>query len=120
MQQACAGITNHDPNVIAEALRRYPFHTAHSCQCGRQTPSTPLHPRCAASSSTAKRVVIAMKVPAYGRLFKPGGLDGYASSWDIRCRSQGFSVVMIAVETVAQLEQNVSMAGLSSHFLLRK
>jgi len=35
----------------------------------------PLHPRCAASSSTAKRGVIAMKVPAYGR-FKPGGLEG--------------------------------------------
>lgn len=72
------GITgHHDPQVIAEGLRRYPFHTTlipvNAADKHHPRPFLPVVLPLAQQKNVG---VIAMKVPAYGRLFKPGGLDG--------------------------------------------
>jgi len=67
---------HHDPNVIAEALRRYPFHTT-LIPVNAVDKHHP-HPFIPAVLPVAQQQnvgVIAMKVPGL-RLFKPGGLEG--------------------------------------------
>jgi aryl-alcohol dehydrogenase-like predicted oxidoreductase len=57
-----------------------------------------------------KTGVIAMKVPAYGRLFKPGVLDGMHQAMGYALSQKGVHCCIIAAETLAQLEHNVSVA----------
>ncbi|ACK72673.1 aldo/keto reductase [Gloeothece citriformis PCC 7424] len=106
------GITgHHNPEIIVEGLRRYVFDTA-------------LVPINAAdkhhSSSFIKKVlpvaqekntgIIAMKVPAYGRLFKPGVLDGMGQAMGYALSQSGVSCCIIAADTLSQLEENVRVA----------
>jgi aryl-alcohol dehydrogenase-like predicted oxidoreductase len=107
-----AGITgHHEPNIIVEGLRRYNFDTT-------LIPVNAVeihHPR-----SFIPRVlpvarekgigVIAMKVPAYGRLFKPGVLDGMHQAMGYTLSQAGVHCCVIAAETVAQLESNLEVA----------
>ena len=53
---------------------------------------------------------IAMKVPAYGRLFKPGGLDGMHQALGYAMSQAGVHCCVVAAETIAQLEQNINAA----------
>lgn len=106
------GITgHHEPAIIAEGLRRYPFDAA----------LIPLnaadkhHPRPFASTvlplARQKNVgVIAMKVPAYGRLFRPGVLDSMHQAIGYTLSLAGVHCCVIAAESVAQLEHNVAVA----------
>lgn len=54
--------------------------------------------------------VIAMKVPAYGQLLKPGGLEGMHQAMGYALSVPGVHCCIIAAETVPQLEHNVSVA----------
>ena len=54
--------------------------------------------------------VIAMKVPAYGHLFKPGDLDGMQQALGYTLSQPGVHCCVIAAETIAQLESNVKVA----------
>jgi aryl-alcohol dehydrogenase-like predicted oxidoreductase len=107
-----AGITgHHDPTIIAEGLRRYPFDTA-------------LIPINAADKHTPKPFItevlplalqknigiLAMKIPAYGRLFKPGVLEGMHQAMGYALSQKGVHCCIIAAEDVAILEQNVRAA----------
>lgn len=106
------GVTgHHNPDIIVKALQRYPFDTA-------------LVPINAADKHTAKSFiktvlpvaqqknigVIAMKVPAYGRLFKPGVLTGMSEAMGYALSQTGVSTCIIAAETIANLEENVTVA----------
>lgn len=51
-----------------------------------------------------------MKVPAYGRLLKPGVLEGMHQVMGYALSQAGVHCCIIAAETVPQLEQNVSVA----------
>jgi aryl-alcohol dehydrogenase-like predicted oxidoreductase len=51
-----------------------------------------------------------MKVPAYGRLFKPGGLTGMEQALGYTMSQPGVHCCVIAAETVSQLENNVKIA----------
>ncbi|GET40096.1 aldo/keto reductase [Microseira wollei NIES-4236] len=51
-----------------------------------------------------------MKVPAYGRLFKPGVLDGMHQAFGYALSQPGVHCAIIAAETVAQLESNIGVA----------
>ncbi|MBD2525044.1 aldo/keto reductase [Nostoc sp. FACHB-133] len=107
-----AGITgHHDPQVIAEGLRRYPFHTT----LIPVNAADQHHPRpfiqVVLPVAQEKNVgVIAMKVPAYGRLFKPGGLTGMEQALGYTMSQPGVHCCVIAAETIAQLESNVKIA----------
>lgn len=51
-----------------------------------------------------------MKVPAYGRLFQPGGLTGMPQALGYALSQAGVHSAIIAAETVAQLQENVRAA----------
>ena len=107
-----SGITgHHEPEVIAEGLRRYPFHTTlipiNAADKHHPRPFIPVVLPVAQQQNVA---VIAMKVPAYGRLFKPGGLEGMHQALGYTLSQSGVHCCVIAAETVVQLEHNVSVA----------
>ena len=115
MQQKLVRFTgiagHHDPNVIAEALRRYPFHTTLiPVNAADKHHPQPFIPAVLPVAQQQKVGVIAMKVPAYGRLFKPGGLEGMHQALGYTLSQPGVQCCVIAAETVAQLEQNVNTA----------
>jgi aryl-alcohol dehydrogenase-like predicted oxidoreductase len=107
-----AGITgHHDPEVIAEGLRRYPFHTTLiPVNAADQHHSRPFIPVVLPVAQEKNVGVIAMKVPAYGRLFKPGGLAGMQQALGYTMSQPGVHCCVIAAETVSQLENNVKIA----------
>ena len=107
-----AGITgHHDPNVIAEGLRRYSFDTTlipvNAADKHHPRPFLPVVLPVAREKNVG---VIAMKVPAYGQLFKPGGLDGMNQALGYAMSQPGVHCCVVAAETIAQLEDNVKVA----------
>ena len=107
-----AGITgHHDPNVIAEGLRRYPFHTTLiPVNAADKHHPRPFIPVVLPVAKQLNVGAIAMKVPAYGRLFKPGGLDGMHQALGYAMSQAGVHCCVVAAETIAQLEQNINAA----------
>ena len=107
-----SGITgHHDPDVIAEGLRRYSFHsTLIPVNAADKHHPRPFIPVVLPVAQQQNVAVIAMKVPAYGRLFKPGGLEGMHQALGYTLSQSGVHCCVIAAETVAQLEHNVSVA----------
>jgi aryl-alcohol dehydrogenase-like predicted oxidoreductase len=106
------GITgHHDPNVIAEGLRRYSFDTVlipvNAADKHHPRPFLPIVLPVAREKNVG---VIGMKVPAYGRLFKPGGLDGMHQALGYAISQPGVHCCVVAAETIAQLEDNVRVA----------
>jgi aryl-alcohol dehydrogenase-like predicted oxidoreductase len=107
-----AGITgHHEPAIIAEGLRRYSFDTT----LIPINAADKHHPRAFIPNvlplARQKNVgVIAMKVPAYGRLFKPGVLDGMHQAFGYVLSQPGVHCAVIAAETPEQLESNVRVA----------
>ncbi len=106
------GITgHHDSHVIAEGLRRYPFHTALiPVNAADKHHPQPFIPAVLPVAQQKNVGVIAMKVPAYGRLFKPGGLEGMHQALGYTMSQAGVSCCSVAAENIKQLEHNVSVA----------
>ncbi|MBN3876946.1 MULTISPECIES: aldo/keto reductase [unclassified Nostoc] len=107
-----AGITgHHDPQVIAEGLRRYPFHTTlipvNAADKHHPSPFIPVVLPVAQEKNVG---VIAMKVLAYGRLFKSGALTGMEEALGYTLSQPGVHCCVIAAQTVSQLENNVKIA----------
>ena len=106
------GITgHHEPDIIAEGLRRYPFDTT----LVSLNAADVHHPRPFATTvlpaAQANNVgVIAMKVPAYGRLFKPGILENMQQAMGYVLSLSGVDCCIIAAENPEQLESNVRVA----------
>ena len=107
-----AGITgHHEPDVIAEALNRYNFDTTlislNAADIHHPRPfSTTVLPVAQAQNVG----VIAMKVPAYGRLFKPNLLTGMEQAMGYSLSLPGVHCCVIAAENPQQLESNVKLA----------
>ena len=107
-----SGITgHHEPDIIAQGLQRYPFdNTLISLNAADVH-----HPRPFATKvlpiAQAKNIgVIAMKVPAYGRLFKPGILEGMHQAMGYTLSLPGVHCCIIAAENPEQLESNIRVA----------
>ena len=107
-----AGITgHHEPDIIAKGLQRYPFDTTLISLNAADVH----HPRPFASTvlpvAQSQNVgVIAMKVPAYGRLFKPGLLKGMEQAMGYTMSLPGVHCCIIAAEDPEQLESNIRVA----------
>ena len=107
-----AGITgHHEPDIIAQGLQRYPFDTTLISLNAADVH----HPRPFATNvlpvAQKKNVgVIAMKVPAYGRLFKPGILEGMHQAMGYTLSLPGVHCCIIAAENPEQLESNIRVA----------
>ncbi|KAB8319219.1 aldo/keto reductase [Tolypothrix campylonemoides VB511288] len=106
------GITgHHDPTIIAEALRRYPFDTALiPINAADKHNPKPFITKVLPVAQEKNTGIIAMKVPAYGRLFKPGVLEGMHQAMGYALSQSGVHCCIIAAEDVALLEQNVRVA----------
>jgi aryl-alcohol dehydrogenase-like predicted oxidoreductase len=106
------GITgHHEPDVIIEGLNRYPFDTTLISINAADVH----HPRPFSTSvlpvTQAKKIgVIAMKVPAYGKLFQPGILTGMEQAFGYVMSLKGVDCCIIAAENPEQLEGNVRVA----------
>ena len=107
-----SGITgHHEPDVIAAGLRRYPFDTTLvSLNAADVHHPRPFAPTVLPVAQEKNVGVIAMKVPAYGRLFKPGVLDGMDQAMGYTLSLAGVHCCIIAAETPEQLESNVQVA----------
>lgn len=107
-----AGITgHHEPTIIVEGLRRYNFDTTLiPVNAADKHHPRPFIPSVLPVARQKGVGVIAMKVPAYGRLFKPGILDGMHQAMGYTLSQAGVHCCVIAAETVAQLESNVEVA----------
>ncbi|MGD1701106.1 aldo/keto reductase [Dapis sp. BLCC M229] len=106
-----AGITgHHEPDVIAEGLRRYPFDTTLvTINAADQHHPRPFAPTVLPVAQQKNVGVIGMKIPAYGRLLKPGVLNmqeamGYVLSL------AGVHCCIVATESVEMLQSNVRVA----------
>jgi aryl-alcohol dehydrogenase-like predicted oxidoreductase len=106
------GVTgHHNPDIIVKALQRYPFDTAliPVNAADRHTRSSFIDTVLPVAQQQNVGV-IAMKVPAYGRLFKPGVLSGMEEAMGYALSQPGVHTCIIAADTVAQLEENVAVA----------
>ncbi|MEM9217107.1 MAG: aldo/keto reductase, partial [Cyanobacteria bacterium P01_F01_bin.150] len=107
-----SGITgHHEPQVIAAGLQRYPFdHTLIPVNAADVHHPRPFIPSVLPVAQAQNVGVTAMKVPAYGRLFKPGVLDGMHQALGYTLSQPGVHCAVIAAETITQLEENVNAA----------
>ncbi len=106
------GITGHrDPDVIVEAMRRYPFHTTLiPVNAADKHHPQPYFPSVLSLARQQNVGVIAMKVPAYGKLFQPGGLTGMQEAMGYSLSQSGVHCCIISADDVNQLAENVKVA----------
>ena len=107
-----SGITgHHEPEVIAEGLRRYDFDTTLISLNAADVHHPRPFSRTVLPVAQEKNVgVIAMKVPAYGRLLKPGILSSMEQAMGYSLSLPGVHCCIIAAENPEQLESNVTVA----------
>ncbi|MGF1570823.1 MAG: aldo/keto reductase [Nodosilinea sp.] len=106
------GVTGHNnPEIFVKALERYPFDTAliPINAADKHTPS-PFITRVLPVAQRHNTGIIAMKVPAYGRLFKPGALTGMAEALGYSLSQPQVQGCIVAADTLAQLEENLRAA----------
>lgn len=106
------GVTgHHEPDVVVEAMRRYRFDTTlipvNAADKHHQRPYFPTVLPLARQQNVG---VIAMKVPAYGKLFQPGGLTGIGQAMGYSLSQPGVHCCIISTDDVKQLEENVKVA----------
>ena len=106
------GITgHHEPDIIAAGLQRYPFDTTLvSLNAADIHHPRPFAPTVLPVAKATNVGVIAMKVPAYGRLFKSGILEGMQQAMGYTLSLSGVHCCIIAAENPEQLESNVRVA----------
>ncbi|MEM8639029.1 MAG: aldo/keto reductase [Cyanobacteria bacterium P01_G01_bin.54] len=106
------GITgHHEPDAIVAGLRRYPFDTT-LIPVNAADPHQP-RPFIPAVLPVAQELnvgVIAMKVPAYGRLLKPGRLTGMPQALGYSLSQPGVHCAIVAAANPAQLQENIQTA----------
>ena len=107
-----SGITgHHEPEVIAEGLRRYDFDTTLISLNAADVHHPRPFSRIVLPVAREKNVgVIAMKVPAYGRLLQPNLLSGMEQAMGYSLSLPGVHCCIIAAENSEQLESNVAVA----------
>ena len=107
-----SGITgHHEPEVIAEGLRRYDFDTTLISLNAADVHHPRPFSRTVLPVAREKNVgVIAMKVPAYGRLLKPSLLSSMEQAMGYTLSLPGVHCCIIAAENPEQLESNVTVA----------
>ena len=107
-----SGITgHHEPDVIAAGLQRYPFdHALIPVNAADPHHPRPFIPGVLPTARAQNVGITAMKVPAYGRLFKPGVLDGMNQALGYALSQPGVHCAVIAARSIEQLEENVRVA----------
>ncbi len=105
------GFTGHNnPEVLLECMRRFDFDTVLMALNPADKYHRPFMDELLPEANRRRMGVIAMKIPARGRIFRPGGLTSMAESltWTM---SQPVSTVIVGCDDVEQLEENISIAA---------
>jgi aryl-alcohol dehydrogenase-like predicted oxidoreductase len=105
------GITGHaDPDVLIEGLNRFDFDTILMALNPADQYHRPFMDKLLPLANEKGIGIIAMKIPARGRMFQDGGLTSMkeALTWTF---SQPISTVIVGCDNVAQLEENISAAA---------
>ncbi len=105
------GITGHfDPEVLIDGLNRFDFDTILLALNPSDPHFLPFTKDLLPLANKKGMGVIAMKIPARSRLFRPGGITSMkdALSWVL---TQPVSTTIVGCDTVEQLEENVSIAA---------
>jgi hypothetical protein len=104
------GITGHyDPAVLMDGLRRFPFDTILMALNAADLHHTPFQDSVLPLANEMGIGVIAMKIPARGRLFREGGVTAMRDAMHY-VLTLPVSTVIVGCDTVAQLEENVRLA----------
>jgi aryl-alcohol dehydrogenase-like predicted oxidoreductase len=106
------GVTGHNnPDIFVKALNRYPFDTAliPINAADKHTP-TPFIDHVLPLAQQHNTGIIAMKVPAYGRLFQPGVLADMGEALGYALSQPQVHCCIIAADTLEQLEENLAAA----------
>jgi aryl-alcohol dehydrogenase-like predicted oxidoreductase len=106
------GVTGHNnPDIFVKALNRYPFDTALiPINAADKHTDKPFIDHILPLAQQNNTGIIAMKVPAYGRLFQPGALTGMAEAMGYALSQPQVHCCIIAADTLAQLEENLNAA----------
>ncbi len=105
------GLTGHaNPDVLMEFMRRFDFDTILMALNPADRYHRPFMDELLPEANRRQMGVIAMKIPARGRIFREGGLTSMeeALNWTM---SQPISTVIVGCDTVEQLEENISVAA---------
>lgn len=106
------GVTGHNnPDIFVKALNRYPFDTTliPVNAADKHTPA-PFINTVLPIAQQNNTGVIAMKVPAYGRLFRPNVLTGMAEALGYVLTQPQVHCCIIAADTLEHLAENIAAA----------
>jgi aryl-alcohol dehydrogenase-like predicted oxidoreductase len=105
------GITGHaNPDVLLDGLGRFDFDTILMALNPSDRYHRPFLDELLPTANEKELGVVAMKVPARGRVFREGGLTSMkeAMTWTL---SQPVSTLIVGCDDVKQLEENVAIAA---------
>ena len=105
------GITgHHNPEVLIDGIGRFDFDTVLMALNPADKYNLPFLDQLLPLANRKQMGVIAMKLPARGRIFREGGITSISQSmqWVL---SQPVSTCIIGCDNVAQLEQNIAVAA---------
>ncbi len=105
------GLSGHyDPAALIEALNRFDFDTILMALNPSDAHHLSFQDELLPLANKKGMGVIGMKIPARGRLFRPGGLTSMKDSMHY-VLSKPVSTVIVGCDTVGQLEENVRIAS---------
>ena len=105
------GITGHfDPAVLSRGVERFDFDTILMALNPADRHLLPFVDTVLPLANKKQMGVIAMKIPARGRMFRPDGLTSIKDPLTY-VLSQPVSTAIIGCDTVKQLEENIAVAA---------
>ncbi|MGH2567703.1 MAG: aldo/keto reductase, partial [Bacteroidota bacterium] len=104
------GITGHfDPFVLKKAIEQYPFDTILLALNAADRHEKSFIDHLLPTAVEKKMGIIGMKVPARGRIFRPGGLTSMEQAMRY-VLTLPVSTVIVGISTMKELEENVRIA----------
>jgi predicted aldo/keto reductase-like oxidoreductase len=104
------GITGHfDPDVLIEGINRFDFDTILMALNCADTHILPFQTRLLPLANKKGMGIIAMKIPARGRLLRPGGVASMKDAMGY-VLSKPVHTVIVGCDNVKQVEENVDIA----------
>jgi predicted aldo/keto reductase-like oxidoreductase len=104
------GITGHfDPDVLIEGINRFDFDTVLMALNCSDTHILPFQTKLLPLANKKGMGIIAMKIPARGRLLRPGGVASMKDAMGY-VLSKPVHTVIVGCDNVKQVEENVDIA----------
>jgi len=104
------GITGHfEPDVLVDGIGHFDFDTILMALNCSDPHILPFQDRLLPLANKKKMGIIAMKIPARGRVFRPGGVSSMKDAMGY-VLSQSVHTVIIGCDNVQQVEENAEIA----------